>query len=209
MAVEIKRWDKKEGKYIVKTYETVAERLRKFRTECSIEDGWALHSQVKADSDTVFVTSWIVDPESRTVAVGHAEENRNANQINKTSAVENAETSAIGRALMSAGYGGGEFATAEELQVALQNRAEVDAVTLNDQDGSKRQSGQEKQSGDLPQVSGVKFSEKQGNDGQLYMLAEGDTYNKKSILEKYGFKTRKDAQGNWVTFRPSNTKKAA
>lgn len=199
MAVEIKKWDKKEGRYIIKTYETVAERLRKFRRECPISEGWGLHSQVKSDLDTtVFVTSWIVDPENRTVAVGHAEENRNANQINKSSAVENAETSAIGRALMSAGYGGGEFATAEELQAALQNQAEVDAVTLN---GPKGQ-----QSEDFPQIAGITFSEKQGNDGQFYVIAEGDTYNKKTILEKHGFKTRKDAQGNWVTFRPSRNK---
>ena len=40
-------------------------------------------------------------------------------KINETSALENCETSAIGRALASAGYLGSEFASADELVGAL------------------------------------------------------------------------------------------
>ena len=56
---------------------------------------------------------------------GHAYEVQGAGFINKTSHVENAETSAIGRALASAGYiGGTEFASAEEVANAVKQQAE-------------------------------------------------------------------------------------
>lgn len=53
------------------------------------------------------------------VATGHAEERRDSSEINKTSAVENAETSAIGRALACLGISGEEYASADELVRAL------------------------------------------------------------------------------------------
>ena len=49
------------------------------------------------------------------IATGHAEEVRDSSEINKYSAVENAETSAIGRALASLGLSGDEYASVEEL----------------------------------------------------------------------------------------------
>lgn len=48
-------------------------------------------------------------------AVGTSEEDRQANIINQTSAVENAETSAIGRMCATLGIHGGEMASANEI----------------------------------------------------------------------------------------------
>jgi hypothetical protein len=78
--------------------------------------------------DLVLCRATILDPEGRVVATGTAEEQRGSNFINKTSAVENAETSAIGRALFSAGFGGGEFCSADELAVALKRQEELMAA---------------------------------------------------------------------------------
>lgn len=50
---------------------------------------------------------------------GLAEEYRNDGNVNATSAVENAESSAIGRALASLGLHGGEYPTADEMNKAL------------------------------------------------------------------------------------------
>jgi hypothetical protein len=55
-------------------------------------------------------------------SVGHAEEFRNSSYINKTSALENASTSALGRCLAAFGLSGSEFASAEELVNAINNQ---------------------------------------------------------------------------------------
>jgi deoxycytidylate deaminase len=64
----------------------------------------------------------ILNEQNRIIATGHAEEKRKASQINSTSALENCETSAIGRALAGAGFGGSEFASANEVQNAIQQQ---------------------------------------------------------------------------------------
>jgi len=55
---------------------------------------------------------------------GHAYEKEGSTQINKTSALENCETSAIGRALASAGFGGTEFASANEVENAIHQQSD-------------------------------------------------------------------------------------
>jgi len=107
-----------------KTYQTVAERLREFRGAHPAKDGWGIVTTVEFPSaETVRVRAEIFDPAKRLTATGHAEERRAENIINMTSAVENAETSAIGRALFAAGYGNGEFCSADELMLALKAQA--------------------------------------------------------------------------------------
>ena len=64
----------------------------------------------------------IFDEQGRIRGSGVAEEFREASQINQTSAMENCETSAFGRALASMGYGGDvTYASAEEVVNAIQN----------------------------------------------------------------------------------------
>ena len=65
----------------------------------------------------------------REVANGYAEEFRGANMINKTSAIENCETSAIGRALASLGLSGGEFASSFEVDNAVNNKTKAPEMT--------------------------------------------------------------------------------
>ena len=56
------------------------------------------------------------------IATGYAEEVRTASKINRTSALENAETSAVGRALAFFGLGGSEIASADEVANAIQQQ---------------------------------------------------------------------------------------
>ena len=55
-------------------------------------------------------------------SVGTAEEWRNSSFINKTSALENCSSSALGRCLAAFGLSGSEYASAEELVNALNNQ---------------------------------------------------------------------------------------
>ncbi len=112
-----------------RAYETVAERVRKFREKYPVDSGWQIVTELQFPTDnTVLCRAVITDPDGRIVATGTAEETRGSTFINKTSAVENAETSAIGRALFSAGFGGGEFCSADELFVALKRQDELMAA---------------------------------------------------------------------------------
>lgn len=99
-----------------KEYETVASRVKRFRDECkglSIETELIFH-----DTDKVIIKATIKDG-LQVRASGHAEEVRKASKINQTSAIENCETSAIGRALACFGYLGTEFASADEVVNAI------------------------------------------------------------------------------------------
>lgn len=100
-----------------KEYQTVAFRVSKFR---ELHPSWSLTTEVLyRDFDVVVMKASILDDTGRLVATGHAEEFRADGKINKTSALENAETSAIGRALATLGLGGTEFASADEVARAV------------------------------------------------------------------------------------------
>ncbi|MEL6342086.1 MAG: hypothetical protein AAFV53_03065 [Myxococcota bacterium] len=101
-------------------YKTVALRVQEFRLQHPISDGWAITTElVHCNDATVLMKAVIADPQGRTIASGYAEEKRAARGINATSALENCETSAIGRALAAAGFAGTEYASADELVNAL------------------------------------------------------------------------------------------
>ena len=107
-------------------YETVALRVQKFK---SAYPNHALTTEVLTrDEDCVVMKASIYNPEGRLIATGHAEEYRKSSTINKTSALENAETSAIGRALAAFGLGGTEFATADEVANAIGQQRAAEAV---------------------------------------------------------------------------------
>ena len=101
-------------------YETVEERIRRFYTDNPT--GRILTENQTKESDRA-KGIWIVKAEiwleSETdvylKATGLAFEIDGQGMANKTSALENAETSAIGRALANAGYSGNKRATREEM----------------------------------------------------------------------------------------------
>lgn len=101
-----------------KEYHTVAKRVSDFREQHG--DKFGLCTEIIEAGETVVMRALIIGREDNfVVATGTAEERRGAGQINKTSALENAETSAIGRALAAFGIGGTEFASANEVENAI------------------------------------------------------------------------------------------
>lgn len=101
-----------------KQYHTVAYRVGKFRETHGLE--LSLTTEIVARTDEyVVMKAVITNAEGRVLATGHSEEYRADGKINATSALENSETSAIGRALASLGLGGTEFASADEVARAV------------------------------------------------------------------------------------------
>ena len=82
-------------------YVTVNERLMLFRQE---HPEWSLVCNLRFEGEAILARAEIADECERVIAVGHAEEIRTHGAVNRTSAVENAETSAWGRALANLGY---------------------------------------------------------------------------------------------------------
>jgi hypothetical protein len=121
---ERKNMDVKPGQVLIhnKVYDTVALRVQKFRDG----DGKTLSLTteiISRDEECVVMKATISVPGGAVLSTGHSEEYRHSSQINKTSALENAETSAIGRALAAFGLGGTEFATADEVAHAIKGKA--------------------------------------------------------------------------------------
>ena len=100
-----------------KQYKTVAYRVNEFRTQ--YPDYTVSTELVEANDTLVVMKASISNEQGRLLATGFAEEVRAASKINRTSALENAETSAIGRALAALGLAGTEYASADEVANAI------------------------------------------------------------------------------------------
>lgn len=97
-----------------KEYVMVHERIMYFRE--TFPEYRLLSTIKKMDDEMVLFEAEIINPEGAIVANGHAFERAGSTFINKTSHIENAETSAWGRALASFGIGIEEgMASAEEV----------------------------------------------------------------------------------------------
>jgi hypothetical protein len=99
-----------------KDYKTVAERVTEFHKDH--KDNKSILTEIIQFKDGIVVVKAVVKI-GESIFCGHAYEELGSSPINTTSALENCETSAIGRALASAGYLGSEFASADELVTAL------------------------------------------------------------------------------------------
>ena len=107
-----------------KSYNTVAKRVADFRAD---HQDKTIETELISNADMVLIKACIKDGD-RILATGYAEEVRGSTNINKTSALENCETSAVGRALAFYGYGGTEIASANEVSNAIIQQAKQEVA---------------------------------------------------------------------------------
>ena len=102
-------------------YATVNARLKYFRENC---ENYRLVSEILSDKDgVVTMKASVLNEKGEVLATGHASEREGSSFINKTSHVENCETSAWGRALGNFGIGiDAAVASYEEVANALEQR---------------------------------------------------------------------------------------
>ena len=107
-------------------YLTVARRINDFRVKHP--DYGVCTEILSIDTDTVVCRAVITDEEGRQLSSGIAEEHRRSSKINQTSATENCETSAVGRALAFLGMAGTEIASADEVAGAISQQRNSEAT---------------------------------------------------------------------------------
>lgn len=104
-----------------KKYAEVNQRIKAFRM--LYPTGPIITEMVSNENGVCVFKASIYTDEQKLLATGTAYEKENSSFINKTSYIENCETSAIGRALGIAGFGiDTSLASADEVQNAIQNQ---------------------------------------------------------------------------------------
>tara|TARA_R100000278_G_scaffold14659_1_gene15250 strand:- start:73 stop:636 length:564 start_codon:yes stop_codon:yes gene_type:complete len=101
-----------------KKYVEVNERIKYFRENYK---GWSLTSDfIELTEQRCVIKATVLNEEGRIIGDGIAEETKGSTYINKTSFVENCQTSAWGRALGSIGIGiDSSIASADEVKMAI------------------------------------------------------------------------------------------
>lgn len=117
-----------------KEYVPVNERVKEFHAK--FPELRVLTELVSLDENSVVMKATVSDMDGNVLANGYAQEDRGSSNINKTSYVENCETSAVGRALGMFGIGidasmasADEVANAIDRQEALKQKVDKNAVS--------------------------------------------------------------------------------
>ena len=108
-----------------KKYTMVSTRVEAFRKAFGMEYGIETDI-ISYNGDNVIAKAVIKNKDGMIIGSGYAEEIRGTSLVNKTSAVENCETSAVGRALASIGLHGGQYASINEIEQAQQKEIIID-----------------------------------------------------------------------------------
>ena len=104
-----------------KQYAEVNQRIRAFRM--LFPQGGIITELLSNEDGVCVIKATVLDDEGRVLGTGLAYEKESSSFINKTSYIENCETSAVGRALGMCGIGiETSVASAEEVQTAIINQ---------------------------------------------------------------------------------------
>ena len=185
-----------------KSYATVASRVEAFRryfplatieTSLILDDGQRVIIQTKIEIDGTLT------------ATGLAEEVRGDGHINTTSAIENCETSSIGRALAAMSLHGGEYASSFEVANAIEQQKGLQKQIPTQQPPStqsQKQSPQEQYQFASLYNLGLQVLEQ----GDNFVVVGEDIFNKKDSIKACGF--RWDSSHK-IWYLPKHTQKAA
>lgn len=160
-----------------KDYAQVNDRIKAFRELCP--NGTITTDIIELANGVVTMKATVYDEEGKILGTGLAQEKESSSYINKTSYIENCETSAVGRALGFAGIGvDGSMCSAEEL---------VNAITNQSKEPEKKQKTQKAQSGD-PLLAKIDAEQKK----QILAELERTGIDISAVITPFGIKTLDD-----------------
>ena len=163
-----------------KMYATVASRVDAFRKHFPTA---TISTHLIHDDEVRVVVEAKITVDGTLLGTGMAEEQRGKGLINTTSALENAETSAIGRSLASIGLGGSsEYASSFEVENAIsQQSQEQQPVQQQNRQNSQPRQSVNNDYGSLKQL-GLEVQEKNG-----ILVVLGQTFGKQQTLKELQF----------------------
>ncbi len=183
-----------------KSYTQVSSRMAVFRKY--FPDYSIVTNILHDDEIRVVVQTKITSPEGVIIATGLAEEFRGENFINTTSALENGETSSIGRALACLSLGGSEYASSFEVANAVVQQNQTQGYNQNTR--TSNQQNFQSQGNSLNSLSnqGITFIQ----EGSNTIAVGNNLYNQRDLLKSNGFKFDSSSKQWW---RPSSNQQAA
>ena len=121
-----------------KQYAEVNQRIKAFR---KLYPCGGIETEIKScENGIVIMTATVRDDEGKILGTGTAYEKESSSYINKTSYIENCETSAVGRALGMCGIGiDTSVASAEEVANAIKNQETEDEPDVFEEKATKEQ----------------------------------------------------------------------
>ena len=164
-----------------KSYTQVSTRInifRKYFPTASIE------TLITYNDDVRVIIQTKISLNDRVIATGYAEEVRgDGNYINQTSAVENCETSSIGRALSNLGLGGSEYASSFEVTSAIAKQEQIKQTT-NQQSYQQQKQYQNQKDFSTIINSGLQVID----NGEILVVSGEGIFEKKNIIKNAGFR---------------------
>ena len=164
-----------------KSYTQVSTRInvfRKYFPTASIE------TLITYNDDVRVIIQTKISLNDRVIATGYAEEVRgDGNYINQTSAVENCETSSIGRALSNLGLGGSEYASSFEVTSAIAKQEQI-KQTANQQSYQQQKQYQNQKDFSTIINSGLQVID----NGEILVVSGEGIFEKKNIIKNAGFR---------------------
>jgi len=129
-----------------KKYTTVATRLEIFRKHTAFNYG--INSEIvtygSKPGEKIVIKTTVIDKDGFVVGTGTAEEIIGSGNINKTSALENCESSSWGRALASLGIHGGEIASVDEMEIAEEKEKKLETKSTSNNNSLSKENHEDK-----------------------------------------------------------------
>ncbi len=167
-----------------KQYASVASRVEAFRTHFPTA---SIETVLIHDDEQRVVIQAKIRIGDNLISTGYAEEFRGEGWINATSALENAETSAIGRSLSAFGLSGNEFASANEVSNAVSQQEYQQQTQKQPQNNMQQQSQQNQNQNDYEtqQLSAVGLALEYHGDE---IIVTGSSYGHQALLKQFKYR---------------------
>ncbi|MCT7527445.1 hypothetical protein [Aliarcobacter cryaerophilus] len=164
-----------------KSYTQVSTRINLFRKYFPMA---SIETLITYNDDIRVIIQTKISLNDKVIATGYAEEVRgDGNYINQTSAVENCETSSIGRALSNLGLGGSEYASSFEVTNAIAKQEQI-KQTLNQQHYQQQKQYQNQKDFSTIINSGLQVID----NGEILVVSGEGIFEKKNIIKNAGFR---------------------